>query len=160
MAETLGSLIDKFTIKEIRKYHLNEMLKAKNKKFSACEIKTKVALLDKQISAMTGEIDSYVNEAMKGKIRLRDEKLKIYNAREDMNRIVQVHSIGFAMSGLAQKNLELWHLEDEARRKDVGLEYIGGIKRKIDLANQQRNDYIDRIDELLDKIVKSASVKK
>jgi penicillin-binding protein-related factor A (putative recombinase) len=49
------------------------------------------------------------------------------------------------------KNLELWNLEDEARRKDVKLSYIGEIKRKIDLCNQQRNDYMDKIDELLAK---------
>ena len=41
----------------------------------------------------------------------------------------------------------------------MGLDYIGGIKRKIDVANQQRNDYIDKIDELLAKRIKKAPKK-
>jgi hypothetical protein len=159
MAETLGSLIDKFTIKEIRQYHLKEMLKAKDKKFRADAIKAKISLLDGQIKVMAGEIDGFVRAAVKGKIRLRDEKLKIYNTIEDMNRIPQFAGIGPAISGLAQKNLELWHLEDEARRKDAGLDRIGRIKRKIDFANQQRNDLIDKIDELFEKKIKAISKK-
>lgn len=159
MAETLGSLIDKFTIKEIRQYHLKEMLRAKDKKFRADVIKAKISLLDRQIKVMAGEIDGFVRAAIKGKIRLRDEKLKIYNTIEDMDKIPQFANIGPAISGLAQKNLELWHLEDEARCKDAGLDCIGRIKRKIDLANQQRNDLIDKIDELFEKKIKAFSKK-
>ena len=154
MAETLGSLVDKITIKEIRKYHLQEMLKQKDGKFSGVAINSKITLLNKQIETMGDEIDGFIMSALKGKIHLRDEKLKIYNAVEDMNKIPQFASLGQTISGLAQKNLELWHLEDEARRKDVGLDYIGGIKRKIDLANQQRNDFIDKIDELFENKIK------
>ena len=71
-----------------------------------------------------------------------------------MGRIPRTKNLGEAISGLSNKNLELWHLEDEARRKDVGLDYIGGIKRKIDLTNQHRNDFIDKIDELFDRKIK------
>ncbi len=154
MAETLGSLVDKITIKEIRKYHLQEMLMLKDGKFSVDAINLKITLLNKQVKIMNEEVDGFIMTALKGKIHLRDEKLKIYNAVEDMDKIPQLESLGQAISGLAQKNLELWHLEDEARRKDVGLDFIGGIKRKIDLANQQRNDFIDKIDELFDKKIK------
>ena len=100
---------------------------------------------------MMQEIDAFVAAAFKGKLRLRDEKLKVYNDLKDMGRITINKSMGQAISGLAKKNLELWHLEDEARRKDVTLQYVGKIKRKIDPANQQRNDYIDRIDQLLEE---------
>lgn len=154
MAETLGSLVDKITIKEIRNYHLREMLKLKEGKFSADAINSKIRLLNQQIKTMDKEIDCFIIAALNGKINLRDEKLKLYNAPEDMNKIPQFASLGATISGLAQKNLELWHLEDEARRKDVTLEYIGGIKKKIDLANQQRNDFIDKIDELFEKKAK------
>ena len=68
-------------------------------------------------------------------------------------------SIAKAVSCLAEKNLELWHLEDEARRRDVGDAYIGRIKRKIDLANQQRNDLIDKVDELLAQRVRRGNKK-
>jgi hypothetical protein len=159
MAETLGSLVDKITIKEIRKYHLREMLEHKDGKFPADAVNSKIALLNRQIKAMAAEIDGFIVLALKGKIHLREEKLKIYNAPEDMNKIPELASLGAAISGLAQKNLELWHLEDEARRKDVTLEHTGAIKKKIDLANQQRNDFIDKIDRLLEDMVKNKPAK-
>ena len=159
MSETLGSLVDKLTIKDIREFHLLEMLATKDKKFCRPELENKLRLLRRQKQDLISEIDAFLASAVKGKIRLRDDKLKLYNAPEDMGRIFSTDSIGKAMSALAQKNLELWHLEDEARRKDVSLSYIGKIKGKIDLANQQRNDLIDRIDELFEKKVKEISKK-
>jgi hypothetical protein len=154
MAETLGSLIDKLTIKDLREFHLKEMLDSKERKFSVREIKSKIALLHKQKKTLTHEIGVFVALASQGKIQVRDDKLKIYNAINDMNRIPQYARIGEAISGLAQKNLELWHLEDQARRKDVTLAYIGQIKKKIDITNQQRNDHIDKIDLMLEESLK------
>ncbi|MDD5774546.1 MAG: DUF4254 domain-containing protein [Candidatus Omnitrophica bacterium] len=154
MAETLGSLVDKLTIKDIREFHLCQMIEARDPKFSPGELKDKLALLRRQKKNLKNEIDQLVALAVKRKACSKDEKLKLYNALNDMGRIPLTKSLGEAVSGLAHKNLELWHLEDEARRKDAGLAYIGKIKRKIDLANQQRNDYIDRIDELLEKAIK------
>jgi hypothetical protein len=154
MAETLGSLVDKLTIKDIREFHLCQMISKKDAKFGQKELKNKLSVLRRQKESLKDEIDDYVALAVKSKESVKDEKLKLYNARADMGRIPQTKSLGEAISGLADKNLELWHLEDEARRKDVGLEYIGGTKRKIDLANQQRNDFIDKIDELFDKKIK------
>ena len=105
------------------------------------------------------EIDSFVTVAVSGKFLLRDEKIKLYNPVSSMDKIPVLTSLGKAISGLAQKNLELWHLEDEARRSDVTLKYIGTIKKKIDLANQQRNDFIDKIDEIFEQKVKLAKKK-
>jgi hypothetical protein len=153
MADTLGSLVDKLTIKEIREYHLGEMLLAGEKKFSPEELKNKLRVLKKQKAELFREIDGFVFLAIAGKVKIREDKLKLYNAPQDMGKILKSEEMGLTIAGLAKKNLELWHLEDLARRKDVDLAYIGGIKRKIDLANQQRNDFIDRIDELLEKII-------
>jgi hypothetical protein len=150
MAETLGSLIDKLTIKDIREFHLRQMLEEKDAKFSSAQINEKLEILDKQKKDLVTEIDDYIDIAIARGKTVRDEKLKIYNDVADMNRISACSGVADAISGLAQKNLELWHLEDEARRKDVTLEYIGGVKKKIDLTNQQRNDYIDKIDELFE----------
>lgn len=155
MAETLGSLIDKLTIKDIREYHIYQMIKLDRQKFSKNQLKEKLRILKRQKREMVQEIDSFVTAAFKSKIRLKDEKLKIYNDLKDMGRITIDKSMGRAISGLAKKNLELWHLEDEARRKDVSLQYVGKIKRKIDPVNQQRNDYIDRIDKLLEEKISS-----
>jgi hypothetical protein len=151
MAETLGSLVDKLTIKDVREYHINQMVILKDKKFSRKELADKLRALKRQKDEIIKEIDAFVLAAIKGKLSLRDEKLKIYNDLKDVGRIVITKSMGEAISGLARANLRLWHLEDEARRKDVTLAYIGKIKKKIDPANQQRNDYIDRIDQLLEE---------
>ena len=46
-------------------------------------------------------------------------------------------------------NFSLWHREDTARRKDVGDEVIAGCKRAIDGFNQQRNDFMEKVDACL-----------
>ncbi len=48
-----------------------------------------------------------------------------------------------------QFNFLLWHEEDIARSPDVGDERIAQVKRAIDGYNQNRNDYIERVDEAL-----------
>jgi hypothetical protein len=151
MAETLGSLVDKLTIKNIREFYLNRMISEKSGKFSAQELKNKLFLLKEQKRSLKKEVDDFLSASLKSKVVLRDEKLKLYNARKDMGCIRPTVLLSEAISGLAERNLKLWNLEDEARRKDVELSYIGGIKRKIDLCNQQRNDYMDKIDELFAK---------
>lgn len=151
MAETLGSLVDKLTIKDIREFFLCKMIEEKIGEFSNKELNKKLIILRKQKCSLKNEIDNFLLTSIKSKVVLRDEKLKLYNARKDIGRIPTTVLLGEAISGLAKKNLELWNLEDQARRKDVNLSYIGGIKRKIDPCNQQRNDYIDKIDELFAK---------
>jgi hypothetical protein len=48
-----------------------------------------------------------------------------------------------------QYNFLLWHEEDVARSPDVSDARIAMVKRAIDGYNQQRNDWIERIDEVL-----------
>ena len=48
-----------------------------------------------------------------------------------------------------QFNFLLWHEEDIARSPDVADQRIAEVKRAIDRYNQQRNDWIEKIDEAL-----------
>ncbi|MGE0845010.1 MAG: DUF4254 domain-containing protein [Flavobacteriaceae bacterium] len=47
------------------------------------------------------------------------------------------------------RNFSLWHEEDKARRDDMGADYVYRAKRAIDGYNQQRNNFIEKMDELL-----------
>jgi len=63
-----------------------------------------------------------------------------------------------------QFNYLLWHEEDIARSPDVSDAKIAEVKRNIDRYNQQRNDWIEKIDDwitadLEDKILSSADAK-
>jgi len=46
-------------------------------------------------------------------------------------------------------NFLLWHEEDIARSKDVDDSRIAAVKRAIDGYNQQRNDWIEKLDDAL-----------
>ena len=154
MAETLGSLVDKLTIKSIREFHLKKALRLKKTKSSQKERRLKLLVVRKQKNHLLREIQEFVALASRGGIVLKEEKVKLYNKPRQIGRIPPLRSVSKAIEALSRKNLELWHLEDEARREDVPLSYIGRIKRKIDLANQQRNDLIDKIDDLLQKSIR------
>jgi hypothetical protein len=58
-----------------------------------------------------------------------------------------------------QYNFLLWHEEDIARSPDVTDARIAMVKRAIDGYNQQRNDWIERIDEAFLEMLADASVK-
>lgn len=55
-------------------------------------------------------------------------------------------------------NFLLWHEEDIARSPVVSDAEIAGVKRRIDVYNQQRNDWIERIDEALAESLEAAGV--
>lgn len=55
-------------------------------------------------------------------------------------------------------NFQLWHEEDVARRTDVTDAEIAQVKRAIDGFNQNRNDYIERIDETLLEMLGSLGI--
>ena len=48
-----------------------------------------------------------------------------------------------------QRNFELWHEEDVARRDDLGSERVHQAKRAIDRFNQERNNFIEEMDKAL-----------
>lgn len=55
----------------------------------------------------------------------------------------------------ASFNYQLWHEEDIARSRDVTDAEIARVKRSIDGFNQQRNDWIEKVDDELTEMVEA-----
>ena len=147
MAETLGSLVDKLSIKNLRIWHLDEALEQKNSSDYA-ELKAKRDLADKQRQTLVNEINDFLVSAFKGEVCIRDEKIKLY-ANTNVSSSDSIKKLGEAVSELAFRNIKLWHCEDEVRRTDLADVEIVKIKRRIDTTNQERNDLMDKVDEIL-----------
>ena len=147
MAETLGSLVDKLSIKNLRIWHLDEALEQKNASDYA-ELKARRDLADKQRQNLVNEINDFLVSAFKGEVCIRDEKIKLY-ANTNVSSSESIKKLGEAVSELAIRNIKLWHCEDEVRRTDLADIEIVKIKRKIDTTNQERNDLMDKVDEIL-----------
>jgi len=147
MAETLGSLVDKLSIKNLRIWHLDEALEQKNAS-DYSELKARRDLADKQRQNLVNEINDFLVSAFKGEVCIRDEKIKLY-ANTNVSSSDSIKKLGEAVSELAFRNIKLWHCEDEVRRTDLADVEIVKIKRRIDTTNQERNDLMDKVDEIL-----------
>lgn len=147
MAETLGSLVDKLSIKNLRIWHLDEALQQKNGS-NIEELKAKRDLADKQRQNLVSEINDFLVAALKGEVCIRDEKIKMYT-NTNVSSTDGIKKLGEAVSELAFRNIKLWHCEDEVRRTDLEDSEIVKIKRQIDSTNQERNDLMDKVDEIL-----------
>tara|TARA_B100000446_G_scaffold121839_1_gene113810 strand:- start:13 stop:486 length:474 start_codon:yes stop_codon:yes gene_type:complete len=156
MAETLGSLIDKLSIKNLRYWHLDEDSQARDSSDpQKQELMDKMELVDRQRKELLEEIDVFLNSALAGEVRIRDEKVKLYK-NLNVTSAENVNHLGEAVSKLAMSNIKLWHLEDEVRREDLPDTDIVKTKRKIDTNNQERNNFMDKVDEILENFVKQA----
>ena len=145
MAETLGSLVDKLSIKNLRIWHLEEALE---KDSGSEELKAKRDLADKQRQNLVEEINGFLVAALQGEVFIRDEKIKMYT-NTNVSSSDSVKKLGEAVSELAFRNIKLWHCEDEVRRTDLEDSEIVKIKRRIDTTNQERNDLMDKVDQIL-----------
>ena len=145
MAETLGSLVDKLSIKNLRIWHLEEALE---KDSDSEELKSKRDLADKQRQNLVQEINGFLVAALQGEVCIRDEKIKMYT-NTNVSSSDSIKKLGEAVSELAFRNIKLWHCEDEVRRTDLADSEIVKIKRRIDTTNQERNDLMDKVDQIL-----------
>jgi len=66
-----------------------------------------------------------------------------------LHTICQQHSFNFL----------LWHEEDIARSPDVSDAEIARVKRSIDRYNQQRNDWIEKIDDLIASLLEQHDIR-
>ena len=151
MAETLGSLIDKLSIKSLRYWHLDESIQKEDSSGPKTkELKAKLDLVDSQRKDLRNEIDAFLAAALAGDVKICDEKVKLYY-NTNVSSFGNVNKLGEAVSELAVRNNRMWHLEDEVRREDLPDSEIVKLKRRIDQTNQERCDLVDKVDEILKK---------
>ena len=151
MAETLGSLIDKLSIKSLRYWHLEESIQNEDiSDTKTKELKAKLDLVDSQRQELRDEINSFLVAALAGDVKICDEKVKLYR-NTNVSSFDNVNKLGEAVSELAIRNNRMWHLEDEVRRDDLPDSEIVQLKRRIDQTNQERCDLVDKVDEILKK---------
>lgn len=79
MAETLGSLVDKLSVANIRLWHLEDRRRNKNfpdpQRLAAADA---VSLVNKQRNDLMDEIDLYLKAALEGGAELLSPKVKLY----------------------------------------------------------------------------------
>ena len=79
MAETLGSLVDKLSIVNIRLWHLEDTRRDKSlpdeKRLEAAD---KVSDVNKQRNNLIDEVDQFLLDAKEGRVTLTDPKNKLY----------------------------------------------------------------------------------
>ena len=149
MAETLGSLVDKLSIKNLRLWHMDELLEDESGSDTKInELKAKRELVLKQSQDLMDEINGFFAAALEGKVKIRDEKIKMYD-NKNVKPSDAIKELGLAISELSLRNIRCWHLEDEVRREDLPDSEIVQLKRRIDATNQERNDLMDKVDEIL-----------
>ena len=151
MAETLGSLIDKLSIKNLRYWHLDESIQKEDSSDPKTkDLKNKLDLVNSQRKDLLKEIDAFLVAALAGDVKVCDEKVKLYY-NTNVSSFDSVHKLGEAVSELAIRNNRMWHLEDEVRREDLPDSEIVQLKRRIDQTNQERCDLVDKVDDILKK---------
>ena len=79
MAETLGSLIDKLTIANIRLWHLEDARRDRSlpdkDRLAAADA---ISVVNKERNDLIDEIDEFIYKAAHGKVKLKVPKVKIY----------------------------------------------------------------------------------
>lgn len=131
--ETLGSLIDKFSITKLR---INAM-RDKNVE------EIKINLVSQQAENLKTEIDSFLVQAIKGKVQLEEPKFKFYQNEDASGE--KYTSLSSSIERLFEANYTLWNLEDKRRDTNYSDKQIREICDDVAKYNRVRNDMIDEI---------------
>lgn len=71
-----------------------------------------------------------------------------------------METIGSLIDKLSIVNIKIWMAEDIKRNKEASDKEIADATRITNIANQQRNDYIQEIDEQLNHMVETGELQK
>ena len=142
MAETLGMLCDKLTIVKLKQYHVEDEERLEN--------------LGEQASQLQGEIDSFITDAISGRIppdKLTFKANKVYKKEGNETRNV-TGDIGNIFSELADINCRLWHeVEKGYDIENVPVVEKDKIVKTLAVLNLERNKCIDAIDTRFSNLI-------
>ena len=134
--ETLGTLIDKLTVAELKRFHNN-----------ASETKWE---LTQQIGKLIIEINQFIVDAETRKIPNGDlyfASNKVY-AKESNVVDVVYGSVGWLVSELAHANCEVWHQQERVYEfEKVPIDEKDPVIKKLAVLNLKRTQCIDLIDK-------------
>lgn len=131
--ETLGSLIDKLVVVELKIFHTNDLL-ATN--------------LQEQKARLCQEINTFVARATAGKILVDDlavESNKVYD--KDIKLPMFTGEIGELVSSLCMINCDIWHKVDQSYHvEDLKHHELVELVNNLAVVNLHRNKCIEAID--------------
>lgn len=142
MAETLGMLCDKLTIVKLKQYHTED--------------EVRLSSLANQASLLQDEINTYIADAIEGKIEL--EKLTFASNKvfkKEGNSVKEVFgNFGQVFFQLSDVNCRLWHEQEKVYEfEKVPVEEKDNVVKQLALLNLERNNCIDAINELFKNLI-------
>ena len=142
MAETLGMLCDKLTIVKLKQYHTED--------------EARLSSLATQAALLQDEINSYISDAIDGKIE--PEKLtfaanKVF--KKEGNVVKEVFgNFGEVFFQLSDVNCRLWHEQEKVYEfEKVPADKKDNVVKQLALLNLERNNCIDAINELFKNLI-------
>jgi hypothetical protein len=140
--ETLGSLLDKLSIENIRLSKLAER--------GDSEMNEQVR---RKLESLKGEINGFLALAVAGEIPLEEPKHKFYKGERPAGDVFT--AIADAISRLIEANITLWHLEDRRRDKSLGDKERLAVCDDVATWNRVRNDAMDAVNRILKEMISS-----
>jgi hypothetical protein len=142
MAETLGMLCDKLTIVKLKQYHTED--------------EVRLSSLASQASLLQDEINTYIADAIEGKIEL--EKLTFASNKvfkKEGNTVKEVFgNFGQVFFQLSDVNCRLWHEQEKVYEfEKVPVDEKDNVVKQLALLNLERNNCIDAINELFKNLI-------
>lgn len=142
MAETLGSLIDKISIVNLKIEHTKD--------------KDKIENLYTQNRNLCEEIEEYINDALLGKVAINKLQIKANKVYDEGKYIINIdnRSIGNNISQLISCNIKIWYEQENIYNFErVPESKKNVVTKNIAELNLERNKLIELIDQEFVKIL-------
>jgi hypothetical protein len=142
LSETLGSLIDKISIVNLKIEHTKD--------------KDKIENLYTQNRNLCEEIEEYINDALLGKVAINKLQIKANKVYDEGKYIIKIdnNSIGNNISQLISCNIKIWREQENI----YNFERVPESKKNVVIKNiaelnLERNKLIELIDQEFVKIL-------